>query len=161
MSLFKFTLVATSVMLITGCGGGGSDSGATSRTSSAPVSTPATQPAPVPAPVDASEGADDITVDVDFTLSSEAQLQLDINPSVAPGAYLTVCHYNASTRRVDRQSCLYRGPITDDGVYTSVMLAHRDTPLVAEIWMFEEGYQPSQYQWDFENGQQEQVFLVR
>lgn len=163
MNKYSLTVVTIGALLLTACGGGGGEGGSSvssAPTSSTPTTTTTTPPATSqPAPVE--EGAGALIVDTDFTLSVDVTVSLDINPVVEPGALLTVCSYDAQYDRVNRQACIFRGPISSDGVSEDVQLAHKDTVLVAEIWQAVENYQPTQYRWSYEPSAVEQVFTVR
>lgn len=167
MNKFNFTLVTLGAMLLTACGGGGSEGSApvsapsgssqTSTTTTTTTTTPTTTAPQVPQ----ENGAGALLIDTDFTLSVDVTVSLDINPTVEQGSYLTVCSYDPQYDRVNRQACLFRGPIGDDGVREDVVLAHMDTELVAEIWQTVENYQPAQYRWSYEPSAVEQKFTVR
>lgn len=167
MNKFNFTLVTLGAMLLTACGSGGSEgsSSVSSSTSSSPTTTTTTTTTTTPPttsqPEPTEEGAGSLIIDNEFTLSVDVTVGLDINPTVEQGSYLTVCSYDPQYDRVNRQACLFRGPIGDDGVREDVVLAHMDTELVAEIWQTVENYQPAQYRWSYEPSAVEQKFTVR
>ena len=142
---------------ISACGGGGE--GNTSSPASVPL-----EPSPTPSPPvqsDDKSGAQSLLIDADFTLNSEIELLLDIKPnSLQSGSYLSICKYTPETLTINRQECVFKGPIASMGIKESIMLAHRETALAAEIWLFAENYRPEPYFWQYDAGAVEQVFSV-
>lgn len=165
------TLMTTGVLSACGGGGGGGD---TSSPVAAPTTSPATTPsAPTtPAPEapapggegdgEADTGAQSLVIDSGFTLTSDVELTLDIKPSdLQPGSYLSVCKYSVETESTNRQECVYKGPIDEKGILEKITLAHRETALAAEVWLFIQNYQPEQYVWEYDVDLAEQTFTVR
>ena len=167
MNKYSFISITLGAMLLTACGGGGGSEGSSpvsapsgsSQTSTTTTTTTAPPTTTPQAPEE--EGAGALLIDTDFTLSVDVTVSLDINPVVEQGSCLTVCSYDPQYDRVNRQACIFRGPIGDDGVREDVVLAHMDTELVAEIWQTVENYQPAQYRWSYEPSSVEQKFIVR
>lgn len=157
--------------LLSACGGGGGG-GDTPNPVAAPTTSPATTPStpttPAPdAPAPESEGGADtgaqsLVIDSGFTLTSDVELTLDIKPSdLQPGSYLSVCKYSVETESTNRQECVYKGPIDEQGILEKITLAHRETALAAEVWLFIQNYQPEQYVWQYDVDLAEQTFTVR
>ena len=151
------SLILATSLLLSACGGGGGDSSSGGDT--APAPTPPVAIAPTP---DDDLGAQSLTIDAEFTLTSEVELVLDIRPeNVGTGAFLTICQYDPNNEVINRQECVYKGPIDNDGVEDTITLAHRDTALAAEVWLFIENYQPENYLWAYDLTAQQQRFQVR
>ena len=149
---YNSLILATSPSL-SASGGGDSSSGG----DTAP--TPPVAIAPTP---DDDLGAQSLTIDAEFTLTSKVELVLDIRPeNVETGAFLTICQYDPNSEVINRQECVYKGPIDNDGVEDTITLAHRDTALAAEVWLFIENYQPENYLWAYDLTAQQQRFQVR
>lgn len=149
------SLILATSLLLSACGGGGGASSSGGDT----APTPPVAIAPTP---DDDLGAQSLTIDAEFTLTSKVELVLDIRPeNVETGAFLTICQYDPNSEVINRQECVYKGPIDNDGVEDTITLAHRDTALAAEIWLFIENYQPENYLWAYDLTAQQQRFQVR
>lgn len=163
-------LTLISALLVSGCGGGGGGTESapvanpSSTTASSPA-TPVTSPTPTPSPGSDSEtntGAQSLIIDANFNLTSEIELMLDIKlEDIQQNSYLTICSYDKVTEQTKHQECIYKGPITEKGINEKILLSHRKTILAAEVWRFEEGYQPVQYLWEYEVSKALQRFVVR
>ena len=148
---YNSLILATSPSL-SACGGDSSSGGDTAP-------TPPVAIAPTP---DDDLGAQSLTIDAEFTLTSKVELVLDIRPeNVETGAFLTICQYDPNSEVINRQECVYKRPIDNDGVEDTITLAHRDTALAAEVWLFIENYQPENYLWAYDLTAQQQRFQVR
>ena len=89
---------------------------------------------------------------------------LEVNVKLAnivDSSYLTICQYDSDTDTVDHNRCLFRGPIDQSGVLTTLNVAHPDTELAAEIWQFQDGYRPNRFIWQYASNRVVQTFIVR
>lgn len=148
MRLCKTALVVATTWILLACGGG-SDS----TSDIAPTANVTTT---------ISQGASQLRVDEQFTVATDIELLIDIKPAVIePNSYLIVCHYDLHTSSIDRQKCVFQGELTTKGVYEVISVAHKETQLVAEVWLFVENYNPEQFHWALEPSALEQQFIVR
>jgi hypothetical protein len=158
-------------MLITACGGGGSES------SKAVTLPPAEEPSPAPIQSppaitefsleerDPKEAGDmigssaktshEIVVPDGFALSSERSFDLRITRSQDDNqaAYLSLCkdykQHNDGSYSINYDSCLLRTPLSDIN-YEGVIIVTNDTVgLVAALWFMDESKEPLFTEWRF------------
>ena len=165
--LCSFVLLST---LLTGCGGGGSESSAVKPPASNvfPV-TIQSQPVvtefsleeskPIQAGVvieSAAQTSHEIAVPDGFALNSERSFNLKITRSDDDNqaGYLSLCsdyqQYSDGTYSINYDSCLLRIPLNDNNSYEAVITVTNDTEgLVAALWFLDESKEPIITDWRF------------
>lgn len=153
MKYFKCITLVTFMSVLIGCGGGGE-----SETNAvAPVAVVKDPP-----PDNVVKTTDDIIVDADFNLSTQFNLQLDAKfLGLDQRAYLNVCLAPQKDDKLDYNKCLFRSPLTANGINESLLISHSEMKLVAHIWFYDGSTVPLEYNWQFESNLEEQKFMIR
>jgi hypothetical protein len=104
----------------------------------------------------------EMVIDINNDLTLDFPLEVSVLlPDNGDERYLTICRYNPELDHVIRDECMFRGPLDDQGVYTTLTVATRDIELAAEVWLYEDGYSPNPYLWQYNSGSEVQSFIVR
>ncbi|MEI8669436.1 hypothetical protein P4S65_14945 [Pseudoalteromonas sp. B131b] len=134
------------------CGGSGSEE---SKAPEAAVSLPlesSNEPAGIAA----------LQIDEQFNLSTKYSLNLDVDLGLGEvRAYLNVCQKKISAQRADYNNCVYRGPLVNSMLEKQLTLSREDIELIAEIWFYDSSTQPLLYSWEYNSGEQQQLFIMR
>ena len=149
-----YTLVAV-ISILMGCGGGGESN----SKSVDPAPTPVISEQPVDKAV---EKTADIVADAEFDFSTKFYLNLDAKlAGLNQRAYLNVCLAPEEGEKVNLNSCLFRSPLSSNGLTESILVSHSEVKLIAQIWFYDGSTTPLQYEWQYQGGQAEQSFLIR
>lgn len=161
----KLTLLILISLCLGGCGGGGDSSSTTP-----PVSDTV--------PDDTNTGGDDggetgsdtetpqplmadLTVDEAFTFSTKLPLAVNVDLNMGEvRAYLNICQKNVDGISADYTNCLYRSPLNNGELDTSITLSRSDIELVAEIWFYDNSTDPLRYNWQFDETSEQQAFEI-
>lgn len=180
----KYLNLLTSLLALSACGGGGSESGSsvsnTSASSSASEQTNNTSNSDNSSQTDNSdnsnEGTNDkdkassnsqvimtnLTIDQSFNLKTDFDLLIDAKISTGSvRAYLNVCQSKADSNKADYQNCVLRKPIKNGELSQQVTLSRQDIALVAEIWLYDSNPEPLRYQWQYDALLNTQTFEIR
>ena len=183
----KYLILLTSLLALSACGGGGSESGSsvsnTSVSSSASQQTTSTSNSDNSSQTDDSSQTDssdesvkdedksssdsevimtDLVIDESFNLKTDFDLLIDAKISIGNvRAYLNVCQSKADSNKADYQNCILRKPITQSELTQQVTLSRQDIALVAEIWLYDSNPEPLRYQWQYDENLTEQKFEIR
>ncbi|MEM6983857.1 MAG: hypothetical protein AAF510_12840 [Pseudomonadota bacterium] len=150
----KLTVILCSLSLLTACGGGGDESAAPVPTNVAPPVADPVTPRP--------QGMASLVINNDFNLSTKFNLAIDVALSRGDErAYLNICQKKSNTERADYNNCLFRAPLTQGTLTTTLPMSRQDITLVAEIWFYDTSTQPLAYTWQFDSQTQNQVFEIR
>lgn len=150
----KLTVIVCSLSLLTACGGTGDESAAPAPTNVAPtVADPVTvEP----------QGMASLVINNDFNLSTKFNLAIDVALSRGDEkAYLNICQKKSNTERADYNNCLFRAPLTQGVLTTTLAMSRQDIALVAEIWFYDTSTQPLAFTWQFDTQTQNQIFEIR
>lgn len=141
MDKLKLILLASAVVVASGCGGtsgGSSDEGNNL--------TPSPAPTPTPEPEAKSTADLQTTAEFEFSSTEVLTLDLDIARLANERGYLYVCQKkDTSTLNYDR--CLVKTPISNgqyDGTFT---LGNDIETLGLEVWTYNPDDEPVQYSW--------------
>ncbi|GAA62248.1 hypothetical protein P20311_0013 [Pseudoalteromonas sp. BSi20311] len=150
----KLTVIVCSLSLLTACGGTGDESAAPAPTNVAPT---------VADPVKAEpQGMASLVINNDFNLSTKFNLAIDVTLSRGDEkAYLNICQKKSNTERADYNNCLFRAPLTQGVLTTTLAMSRQDIALVAEIWFYDTSTQPLAFTWQFDTQTQNQIFEIR
>ena len=150
----KLTVIVCSLSLLTACGGTGDESAAPAPTNVAPT---------VADPVKAEpQGMASLVINNDFNLSKKFNLAIDVTLSRGDEkAYLNICQKKSNTERADYNNCLFRAPLTQGVLTTTLAMSRQDIALVAEIWFYDTSTQPLAFTWQFDTQTQNQIFEIR
>ena len=154
-------LMVCFTLLLAACGGGGDDGGATTPAPVATTPAPATTtPDPDPAPTPTS--LDDLVVDADNKLQSAYTLTVDIDKGNSNRGYFSLCddyQANGGGYKVNFNSCLFRGPLTDGKLSKDIKVANHESQLIAVIWFYD-GQAPQFVEWSYLQGEDSQVLTM-
>lgn len=160
---YPMGLVVCFSLLISACGGGG-DEGGDAPATTAPVATtppPATTtPDPDPAPDPTS--LDDLVVDADNKLQSSYMLTVDVDKGTNERGYFSLCDdfkANGSGYKVNFDSCLFRGPLTEGKLSKDIKVANHESQLIAVIWFYD-GQAPQYTKWQYKQDAETQVLTM-
>lgn len=180
-------IVTLMTLLLTACGGGGSEgssnSQSTSNTAQASVTnTTQTQSSnPVQQdnateqqassteeqvaeeqPVEEApigEGMEAVVVDGGFDFQTDVPVTVSVAPDVVNGrAFINVCQQDAALTNED--SCFLRAPLDSTGLTVQIELPHSEQKLKAEIWYYSTDVEPLVYSWEFDGTQQQQAWTI-
>ena len=149
--MMKYLTIATvtAALLITACGGSGSDSGSTDTAApSAPVVS------------DTDPGMNELTVDNDFDFTTDVTVTVEVAANVVnQRAYLNVCQAEAEV--TSDETCFFRSPLTAEGLSSQLVIPHNEQKLRAEIWYYDVNAEPKTFYWQFDNTIETQTFLIQ
>ena len=165
----KLTLLILISICLGGCGGGGESSSATP-----PVSETVSDDTNTDTNADGGDshetGSDtdtlqplmaDLTVDEEFTFSTKLPLAINVDLNMGEvRAYLNICQKNVDGISADYTNCLYRSPLNNGQLDTSITLSRSDIELVAEIWFYDTSTDPLRYNWQFDETSELQAFEI-
>lgn len=158
MNTLRLLAISAMSSWIISCGG--SDSGTDIETTNSDSQTGDSLPVVSETPPE--QAIEEMVIDPYNDLTLNFLLEVSVSVADLDGErYLTICRYNDELRQVIRTECMYRGPVTESGVETTLTMTSPDIHLVAEIWSFVDGYAPNQYFWQYEKGTVPQRFIVR
>lgn len=104
----------------------------------------------------------EMVIDPHNDLTLNFPLEVSISPLLdAEQRYITICRYKSEVNEVLRTECMYRGPLGENGIETTLTITSPDIELVAEVWSFVNGYVPNQYFWKYDRSHDIQSFHVR
>ncbi|MCL1145403.1 hypothetical protein L2747_05140 [Shewanella marinintestina] len=157
------SLMVCCAFLLTACGGGGDDDGGAPSTP-APVTTttPPTTTTPAPDPAPDPTSLDDLIVDADNKLQSAYTLQIDVDKGNTNRGYFSLCddyQANGTGYKVNFNSCLFRGPLTDGKLAKQVKVANHASQLIAVIWFYD-GQAPQFVEWRYLQDADSQVLTM-
>jgi hypothetical protein len=177
----KYIILLTSLLALSACGGGGSESDSsvsnTSASSSASEQTNNTSNSDNSSQTDNSDdnSSDEdnassnsevimtnLTIDQSFDLKTDFDLLIDAKISTGNiRAYLNVCQSQVDSNKADYQNCILRKPIKNGELSQQVTLSRQDIALVAEIWLYDSNPEPLRYQWQYDALLNKQTFEIR
>ena len=176
----KYLILLTSLLALSACGGGGSESdnsvSNTSASSSASQQTNSTSNSDNSSQTDNSDSSSDednassnsevimtnLTIDQSFDLKTDFDLLIDAKISTGNvRAYLNVCQSKVDSNKADYQNCILRKPIKNGELSQQVTLSRQDIALVAEIWLYDSNPEPLRYQWQYDALLNKQIFEIR
>ena len=139
MDKLKLMLLASAVVVASGCGG-------TSGGSSDEGNNLTPNPTPTPSPEVTSTAELQTTAEFEFSSTEALTLDLDIVRLASERGYLYVCQKkDANTLNYDR--CLVKTPISNgqyDGTFT---LGNDIETLGLEVWTYDPADEPDSYSW--------------
>lgn len=104
---------------------------------------------------------EDLVVSEEFDFTTDVGLAIDILlDGLDKRAYINVCE-RPQEGTVNYDSCVYRGPLLQTGVLESVTLSRSDIQLLAEVWFYDGTTEPLYFFWEFDEGRDDQTFMVR
>lgn len=144
----KNILSLLSAIMITACGGGGSDANLTTATVAEPVSTGSEK-----------QGMAALSVSHEFDFKTDFIVTVNVAENlVNERAFINICAANAVLINLD--DCFVRSPLTKNGLEMSFMVPHQEQKMTAKIWFYDTGLEPLSYEWVFNETQEKQLWLI-
>lgn len=146
----KYIMSFLSVLMLSACGGGGSDAKPIPATTTVvdQSSTGSQQ-----------QGVAALNVAPEFDFKTDIAVTVKVAASlVNERAFINICDAEAVLTNSD--TCFIRSPLTDRGLEMSFTLPHQEQKVKAEIWFYDTSLPPLYYEWHVNNSQTEQVWLI-
>ncbi len=143
----KQLLVLSIAFILTGCGGGGD-------------STPVTPPAATANSDDnEAQGTAALNVAPEFDFKTDVNVALNVAANlVNERAFINICQADALLINAD--TCFVRAPLDSEGLDLSFVIPHQDQKLKAQIWFYDTSMAPLNYEWQFDESQSQQSWLI-